>query len=67
MLKSFSRCTTLRLAKSPFFHPAHSFSFRDALDKKDYNNDKNKHRIDEKQVMANARTGGTFARRVFEN
>ena len=51
MLKRFSRCTTLRVAKSPFFHPALLFSFRDALDKKDNKNDKNKQRIDEKQAM----------------
>lgn len=57
----------LRVAKSPFFRPAQSFSFPDALDKKDNNNDKNKQRIDEKQVMTNSRAGATFARRVFEN
>jgi len=51
----------------PFFHRAHSFSFREALDKKDNNNDENKQRIYEKQVMVNARAGGTFARRVFGN
>ena len=48
MFERFWRGSILRVARCPFLNPARLFSFRDAVDEKKNNDNKDKQRIGEK-------------------